>query len=82
MVHDDTRSADALPEAPTDRIAEPLKWFLRVAAASSGMVVPAGIYRLLQGDGAARRGWGTPMATGQTRQGEHLRSISLPRDGA
>jgi Na+:H+ antiporter, NhaA family len=36
---------------------------LPIAAAIGGMVAPAGIYLLLQGDGAARNGWGIPMAT-------------------
>jgi len=36
---------------------------LPIAAALGGMVVPAGIYLLLQGDGPAMRGWGIPMAT-------------------
>jgi NhaA family Na+:H+ antiporter len=36
---------------------------LPIAAAVGGMVVPAGIYLLLQGHGAARSGWGIPMAT-------------------
>jgi NhaA family Na+:H+ antiporter len=36
---------------------------LPIAAALGGMVVPAGIYLLLQGGGPAGRGWGIPMAT-------------------
>ncbi|MCU0563542.1 MAG: Na+/H+ antiporter NhaA [Desulfobacterales bacterium] len=36
---------------------------LPIAAALGGMVVPAGIYLLLQGGGPAARGWGIPMAT-------------------
>ncbi len=36
---------------------------LPIAAALGGMVVPAGIYFLLQGGGPASRGWGIPMAT-------------------
>ncbi len=36
---------------------------LPVAAAVGGMVVPAGAYLLLAGDGPARAGWGVPMAT-------------------
>ena len=36
---------------------------LPIAAAIGGMVVPAGIYLLLQGDTDARSGWGIPMAT-------------------
>ncbi|MBW2244555.1 MAG: Na+/H+ antiporter NhaA, partial [Deltaproteobacteria bacterium] len=36
---------------------------LPIAAAIGGMVVPAGIYLLMQGDTGARAGWGIPMAT-------------------
>jgi len=36
---------------------------LPILAALGGMVVPAGIYLLLQGSGAGRSGWGIPMAT-------------------
>ncbi len=36
---------------------------LPIAAALGGMVVPAGIYLALQGDGPAKSGWGIPMAT-------------------
>jgi NhaA family Na+:H+ antiporter len=36
---------------------------LPIAAAIGGMLVPAGIYFLLQRDGAAPNGWGIPMAT-------------------
>jgi len=36
---------------------------LPIAAALGGMVVPAGIYLLLQGGTEARAGWGIPMAT-------------------
>jgi len=36
---------------------------LPIAAAIGGMVVPAAVYLLLQGDGPARAGWGIPMAT-------------------
>jgi len=36
---------------------------LPIAAAVGGMVVPAGLYLLLAGDGPAARGWGIPMAT-------------------
>jgi Na+:H+ antiporter, NhaA family len=36
---------------------------LPIAAAIGGMVAPAGIYLLMQGAGAARSGWGIPMAT-------------------
>jgi Na+:H+ antiporter, NhaA family len=42
---------------------DPRKAALPVAAALGGMVVPAGIYLLLQGGTAAGRGWGVPMAT-------------------
>jgi len=36
---------------------------LPIAAAIGGMVVPAGIYLVLQRDGVAPNGWGIPMAT-------------------
>jgi NhaA family Na+:H+ antiporter len=36
---------------------------LPIAAALGGMIVPAGLYLLLQGEGPARDGWGVPMAT-------------------
>jgi Na+:H+ antiporter, NhaA family len=36
---------------------------LPMAAALGGMIVPAGIYLLLQGGTPAARGWGVPMAT-------------------
>lgn len=36
---------------------------LPIAAAIGGMVVPAGVYLLLQPEGSASRGWGIPMAT-------------------
>lgn len=36
---------------------------LPFVAALGGMIVPAGIYLLLQGRGAGERGWGIPMAT-------------------
>jgi Na+:H+ antiporter, NhaA family len=36
---------------------------LPIAAALGGMVVPAGVYLLLQGGTPAARGWGVPMAT-------------------
>ncbi len=36
---------------------------LPISAAVGGMVVPAGIYLALQGDGPAASGWGIPMAT-------------------
>jgi NhaA family Na+:H+ antiporter len=36
---------------------------LPIAGALGGMLVPAGVYLLLQHDGAARAGWGIPMAT-------------------
>ncbi len=42
---------------------DPRRAALPVAAAIGGMVVPAAIYLLLQGGGAAARGWGIPMAT-------------------
>jgi len=36
---------------------------LPIAAALGGMIVPAGLYLLMIGDGEARSGWGIPMAT-------------------
>lgn len=42
---------------------EPRKAMLPVAAALGGMVVPAGIYLVLQWGQPAARGWGIPMAT-------------------
>ena len=42
---------------------DPRRAALPVAAALGGMVVPAALYLLLQGGGAAARGWGIPMAT-------------------
>src|SRR6516162_7816290 len=36
---------------------------LPIACAIGGMVVPAGIYMLTSGGGAAARGWAVPMAT-------------------
>jgi NhaA family Na+:H+ antiporter len=36
---------------------------LPISAALGGMIVPAGIYLALQGDGPAASGWGIPMAT-------------------
>jgi NhaA family Na+:H+ antiporter len=36
---------------------------LPIAAALGGMIVPAGVYLAVQGDGPARDGWGIPMAT-------------------
>ena len=36
---------------------------LPIAAAIGGMVVPAGFYLLVIGEGEARQGWGIPMAT-------------------
>ncbi|AWN23301.1 Na+/H+ antiporter NhaA [Deinococcus irradiatisoli] len=36
---------------------------LAVAAAAGGMLVPAGLYALLNGGGAGASGWGVPMAT-------------------
>jgi NhaA family Na+:H+ antiporter len=36
---------------------------LPIAAALGGMIVPAGIYLALNGDGPGRSGWGIPMAT-------------------
>jgi len=42
---------------------DPKRAALPVAAAIGGMVIPAGIYLLMQGGGEAARGWGIPMAT-------------------
>jgi len=42
---------------------DPRRAALPVAAALGGMVVPAAIFRALQGGGPAARGWGIPMAT-------------------
>jgi NhaA family Na+:H+ antiporter len=42
---------------------DPKRAALPVAAAIGGMVIPAGVYLLLQGGGEAARGWGIPMAT-------------------
>jgi len=42
---------------------DPKRAALPVAAAIGGMVIPAGVYLLMQGGGAAARGWGIPMAT-------------------
>ncbi len=42
---------------------DPKRAALPVAAAIGGMVVPAGVYLLLQGGTEAARGWGIPMAT-------------------
>jgi len=42
---------------------DPKRAALPVAAALGGMIVPAGIYILLQGGNEAARGWGIPMAT-------------------
>ena len=36
---------------------------LPISAAIGGMIVPAGIYLVLQGNGPAAAGWGIPMAT-------------------
>ncbi|MBN9521835.1 Na+/H+ antiporter NhaA [bacterium] len=50
-------------EVVAGELRDPRKAALPVAAALGGMVVPAGIYLVLQGDTAAGRGWGVPMAT-------------------
>lgn len=42
---------------------DPKRAALPVAAAIGGMVIPAGIYLLMEGGGPAARGWGIPMAT-------------------
>ena len=44
-------------------LSDPRKAALSVAAAAGGMVVPAGIYALLNAGGAGASGWGIPMAT-------------------
>lgn len=44
-------------------LAAPKKAALSVAAALGGMVVPAGIYALLNAGGPGSAGWGVPMAT-------------------
>jgi Na+:H+ antiporter, NhaA family len=44
-------------------LSTPQKAALPVIAALGGMLIPAGIYMLLQPGGDAARGWGIPMAT-------------------
>jgi NhaA family Na+:H+ antiporter len=44
-------------------LSSPRRAILPVAAAAGGMLVPAGLYLLLNANGAARDGWGIPMAT-------------------
>jgi len=41
----------------------PRRAILPIAAALGGMIVPAGIYLVLQGGEPGQRGWGIPMAT-------------------
>lgn len=50
-------------ELVAGELSSPRKAALPAAAALGGMVVPAGVYLLLQPGGAAVRGWGVPMAT-------------------
>lgn len=50
-------------EVVAGELRDPRKAALPIAGALGGMVVPAGIYLALQGNTAAARGWGVPMAT-------------------
>ena len=50
-------------ELVAGELSSPRKAALPAAAALGGMVVPAGVYLLLNPGGAATRGWGVPMAT-------------------
>lgn len=50
-------------ELVVGELREPRRAALPVAAAAGGMLVPAGIYLWLQGEGPAAAGWGIPMAT-------------------
>jgi NhaA family Na+:H+ antiporter len=50
-------------EMVTGELRDAKRAALPVLAAIGGMVVPAGIYLLLQGGTVAARGWGIPMAT-------------------
>jgi Na+:H+ antiporter, NhaA family len=50
-------------EVLTGELSAPRQAALAVAAAAGGMLVPAGIYALLNSGGAGAAGWGIPMAT-------------------
>ena len=50
-------------ELVTGGLRDPKTAALPIVAAVGGMVVPAGIYLLIAGDGAGSAGWGIPMAT-------------------
>ena len=50
-------------EALAGELTSPRQAALPIAAAIGGMVVPASIYPLANGGGAAARGWAIPMAT-------------------
>jgi NhaA family Na+:H+ antiporter len=50
-------------ELVAGELRDPRKAALPVLAALGGMLVPAGVYLLLQGGRAGERGWGIPMAT-------------------
>jgi NhaA family Na+:H+ antiporter len=50
-------------EIVVGELREPRRAALPILAAIGGMVVPAGVYLALIGDGPAVRGWGIPMAT-------------------
>lgn len=47
----------------TGELSKPRKAILPLAAAVGGMVVPAGLYLILNAGGPGERGWGIPMAT-------------------
>ncbi|HVS10606.1 MAG TPA: Na+/H+ antiporter NhaA [Planctomycetota bacterium] len=50
-------------EIALGELRSPRRAALPLAGALGGMLVPAGVYLLLQGSGPARDGWGIPMAT-------------------
>jgi NhaA family Na+:H+ antiporter len=50
-------------EVMVGELASPKKAALSIAAAVGGMLVPAGIFALLNSGGAGSSGWGIPMAT-------------------
>lgn len=50
-------------ELLTGELASPRKAALPIFAAVGGMVVPAGLYLVLNGGGPGEAGWGIPMAT-------------------
>ena len=61
----DTR--DAFPQEPIEKVIDPLRAFLQSETAGGiVLLLPAGIYLLLQLDGQARQGMGIPMATDNT----------------